>query len=110
MARSTALENTAKVRAKEAWIMLYERNKMTHDRPNNKPAFSAYPKSITPTGENLAWRLPTAKLAIEAWAETNEKYGGQGHRIAMLDKKVKKVGIACYEKDGLTCWAMCLGY
>ena len=110
--RDAELEKIAKLRAKEQWIMCYERGKCTHTRPNGKAWSTAYPKSMTSKAENLAWGYWSCKSVVtdaDGWAETYEKYAGQGHRRNMLSKKVTKVGIACYEKDGETCWAMCLG-
>lgn len=111
--RDTALENTAKTRAKEAWTMYYEKGRATHTRPNGSDCFTAYPAGLKYKGENLAWGQTTSNSVILdptwGWAETNAKYAGQGHRRNMLDSRFTKVGIACYVKDGKTCWAMCLG-
>lgn len=110
--RDTTLENVAKLRAKEQWIMYYERQQPTHTRPNGKSWNTAYPKSLTTMAENLGWGYRSCRAAVidaDGWAETYEDYSGQGHRRSMLSKNVTKVGIACYEKDGKTCWAMCLG-
>ena len=112
--KDAALEKIAKVRAKEQWIMYYERGKVTHDRPNGKECWTAYAAGSNPCGENLAWGQTTSKEVItdpaRGWAETNDDYFGQGHRRNMLSNQATRVGIACYEKDGKTCWAMCLGY
>lgn len=93
--------------------MYYEKGKATHTRPNGKSCFTAYPSYLKAMGENLAWGHKTCAQVItdpnSGWAETNAKYAGQGHRRNMLSSSFTKVGIACYEKDGKTCWAMCLG-
>lgn len=107
--RDATLEKIAKVRAKEQWTMFYQRGLVTHDRPNGRKFNTAYPKKIRLTGECLSWMWTDPRSVINGWAETKCKYAGQGHRRAMLSK-AKKVGIACYEKDGKTCWAMCLAY
>ena len=113
LTRDTTLENVAKTRAKEAWTMYYEKGRATHTRPNGSDCFTAYPASIKYKGENLAWgQTSSSSVILDAtwgWAETNAKYAGQGHRRNMLDSKFTRVGIACYVKDGKTCWAMCLG-
>lgn len=113
LTRDTALEKTAKIRAKEAWTMYYAKGRATHTRPNGSSCFTAYPASLKYKGENLAWGQTSSNAVILnptwGWAETNAKYSGQGHRRNMLDNKFTKVGIACYVKDGKTCWAMCLG-
>lgn len=111
--RDTTLENIAKTRAKEAWTMYYEKGRATHTRPNGSDCFTAYPASLKYKGENLAWGQTSSNSVILdpnwGWAETNAKYSGQGHRRIMLNSNFTKVGIACYVKDGKTCWAMCLG-
>ena len=105
------LEKIAKQRAKEQWIMYYDKGKATHTRPNGKAWSTAYPSSMKYKGENLGWGYTSCKAVVigkSGWAETDKKYSGQGHRRNMLDKNYTRVGIACYEKDGQTCWAMCL--
>ena len=113
LSRDPVLENVAKTRAKEQWTMYYERGVATHTRPNGTTWYTAYPANILYKGENLAWGLTTSKATITdptcGWAETNMKYSGQGHRRNMLNPNYTKVGIACYVKNGKTCWAMCLG-
>ena len=113
LTRDVALENTAKLRAKEQWTQLYVNGKKTHDRPNGFNCFTAYPKGYTYMGENLGWGQTSSSAIILdgtwGWAETNKKYADQGHRRNMLNSMFTKVGIACYEKNGKTCWAMCLG-
>ena len=75
--------------------------------------FTAYPDNLMAMGENLAWGQITCEQAITdpnmGWAETNYDYYGQGHRRNMLSSDFTKVGIACYAKDGKTCWAISLG-
>ena len=113
LTRDPVLENVAKVRAKEAWTQYYANGKLTHDRPNGQSCWTAYPSNSNPSGENLAWGQTTSKSVItdaNGWAETNDKYAGQGHRRNMLSSSTTRVGIACYEKNGKTAWAMCLGY
>ncbi len=111
--RSAALENVAKKRAKEQWIMGFERKDYTHTRPNGTSWFTIYPANLSHMGENLTWGNLTYKEVItdpvRGWAETSFYYGGQPHRRSMLSKQFTKVGIACYKKDGKMCWAMCLG-
>lgn len=107
--RDAALEKTAKLRAKEQWTMYYSRGEKTHTRPNGKDAFTAFPSNVYYRGENLGWGQTSGQEIISDWAETGCRYKNQGHRRIMLDRKFTKVGIACYEKNGRTCWAMCLG-
>ena len=104
LTRSTALENTAKVRAKEL------ATKFSHTRPNGKSCFTAYPSGLKYKGENIAMGQTTAKEVTNDWQETNCKYSGQGHRRNMLNKNYTKVGIACYRADnGTLYWVQCFG-
>ena len=110
LTRDAKLEETAKKRAKEQWTQYYVNGKTTHNRLDGSKCWTAYPSSVLPTGENLSWGRTSCKDVINVgWGETNKDYSGQGHRRNMLSKDATKVGIACYEKDGKTCWAMCLG-
>ena len=90
-----------------------QNGKITHDRPDGRSWWTAYPSNLSFKAENLAWGQKTCEAAITnpitGWAETNVKYDGQGHRRNMLTSIATRVGIACYVKDGKTCWAMCLG-
>ena len=106
--RDKTLENIAKTRAKEQWTQYYVNGLVTHTRPNGKSCFSVFPKSMKNKYkcENLAFYYTSSKEVVEAWAEKNNKYSGQGHRRNMLSTKVKRIGIACYVKNGYTCWAM----
>ena len=110
--RDVTLENIAKQRAKEQWVQYYQYGKQTHTRPNGKSWDTAYPAGMRTIGENLHWGSASARVVVldpnYGWAETNKKYKDQGHRRNMLNSAFTKVGIACYEKDGKYCWAMCL--
>ena len=112
--KDASLEKIAKTRAEEQWRRYYVQGKTDHTRPNGRDCKTAYPTSAKYAGENLAWGQTSCKEVILhakwGWAEPNDKYSGQGHRRNMLNKSATRVGIACYEKDGKKCWAMCLGY
>ena len=110
LARDVTLENVAKQRAKEQWTQRYVNNKITHTRPNGMSWTTAYPTSFSAIAENLGFGYTTCRdVILNGWAETDLKYENQGHRRNMLSYEFKRVGIACYEKSGKTCWAMCLG-
>ena len=113
LTRDTTLESIARQRAKEQWTQYYINGKKTHDRPNGSSCWTAYTKGSNPCGENLAWGHKDCRTVVldpdNGWAETNKKYADQGHRRGMLSYEAKRVGIACYVKNGKTCWAMCLG-
>ena len=105
------MEKIAKKRAKEQWTQYFINGISTHDRPDGRKAKTAYPTSVKYLAENLSFNRKTAKEVIHTgWAETNNRFAEQGHRRNMLNKDAKRVGIACYEKDGLTCWAMSIGW
>jgi len=108
--RDAELENAAKVRAREAWERWFIVGGTGHIRPDNTDWYEAFPKNMHPFGENLAYWSPDGEAAVAAWAETYDKYEGQGHRRNMLTDSATKIGLACYTKDGKTCWAMCLAY
>ena len=109
LSRDVGLEQVAKTRAREQWTQFYANGKLTHDRPNGSGWQTAYPSRYGFVGENLAWGYTASSTVVEAWAETTKTYAGQRHRRLMLDDRFSKVGIACFVKDGKTCWAMSLG-
>ncbi|MBQ9065846.1 MAG: Ig-like domain-containing protein [Blautia sp.] len=108
--RDALLEKIARTRAEEQWRQCYINGRKTHDRTDGRSCWTAYPSNARACGECLGWGQTSGSQIISAWSEMNDKYAGQGHRRLMLDKKATRVGIACYEKNGRTCWAMCLGY
>lgn len=103
LSRDTALENTAKVRAKEIV------QKFSHTRPNGTRCFTAYP-NYSALGENIAYGQRSVNEVMEAFKETNENYSGQGHRRNMLNPNFNCVGLACYrDANGTLYWAQCFG-
>ena len=112
--KDAELEKLAKKRAEEQWRRYYKYGKRDHTRPDGSNCSTIYRnQKINYWGENLHWSSGSCREIIldpnYGWAETNLGYAGQGHRRNMLNEKFTKVGIACYVKDGKTCWAMCLG-
>ena len=108
LVQDPVLEATARERAKEQWIQYYSNGKATHDRPDGSSWKTAYPDGYVPVGENLAWGYFSGESVVKDWAENGKGYSGQDYRENLLSKEATKVGIACYEKDGYTCWVMCL--
>lgn len=104
-----ALEETARLRAKEQWEQFYINKTAAHTRPDGSSCFTVYPSGLSARGENLAWGHPDGASVINGWAESGKSYAGQAHRRNILDARFTRVGIACYSEDGRTCWAMCLG-
>lgn len=76
------LESVAMLRAAELAI------NYSHDRPNGKSWYTAGATSA----ECIAAGYQTAEAVINAWAEWNAYYSGQGHRRAMLGN----YGCGCY--------------
>ena len=104
LARNSALEETAKVRAKELV------QQFSHTRPNGTICFTAYPSGMMAAGENIAAGHPSIQVVTEAWKETSMKYDGQGHRRNMLSSEFNAVGIAGYYHNGVIYWVQCFGY
>lgn len=101
--RNSALEETAKIRAKEIVTQF------SHTRPNGSDCFTAYPKGLMAMGENIAYGYPSAQSVTEAWKETNDNYSGQGHRRNMLSRSFNAVGIAGYVHNGQIYWVQSFG-
>ena len=110
LTRDPALEKIAQKRAQEQWTQYYVNGVATHNRPDGSSCWTAYSGYSSPCGECLAWGYTTSDSVINAWAENDEGYAGQGHRRIMLSSQATKVGIAKYTKDGKTCWALSTGY
>lgn len=105
LVRNEALEETAKIRAKEIAEVF------SHTRPDGSSFFTAYPDYPMPTGECIARGYRTCEDVTEAWKETNEPFDGQGHRREMLDPLSNCVGIAGYkDKYGVIYWVQDYGY
>ena len=97
--RDANLEKIAKIRAEE----MAKSGKFSHTRPNGKSGLTLI-KGNKAKGENIAKGQTSCAQVIKAW------YNSKGHRDNMLSgnkasKKFKKVGIACYEYNGVTYWA-----
>ena len=91
LVRDKTLEDIAKIRAKEIV------RKFDHTRPNGKSALTLI-KGNKYKGENIAKGQKTVAAVTKAW------YNSKGHRENMLRKSFKKVGIACYEYNGVKYW------
>lgn len=101
--RDAALEETAKIRAKDL-VEYY-----SHTRPNGDSCFSIFPEGLMDSGENIAIGFVTCVDVTEAWKETDENYEGQGHRRNMLYSNFNSVGIAAYKLDGYLYWVQDFG-
>lgn len=92
--RDAGLEKIARIRAEE--IAKYK--KFSHTRPNGKSGLTLI-KGNLHKGENIAMGQKDCASVSRAW------YNSPGHRANMLRKPFKKVGIACYEYNGVKYWA-----
>ena len=103
LVRDTALEETAKIRAKEL------ATKYSHTRPDGSSCWTAFPDGYWAKGENIAWGQRTWNQVTEAWKETEDPYSGQGHRRNMLNPNFNSVGVAGYKLNGVIYWAQDFG-
>jgi uncharacterized protein YkwD len=92
--KDASLEKIAKIRAEE----MAKTGKFSHTRPNGKSGLTLI-KTKKAKGENIAMGQKTCAQVSKAW------YNSKGHRANMLRKKFTRVGIACYEYNGVTYWA-----
>lgn len=92
--KDAGLEKIAKIRAEE----MAKHHKFSHTRPNGKSGLSLI-KGNKWKGENIAMGQKTCAAVSKAW------YNSMGHRENMLRKQFTKVGIACFEYNGVTYWA-----
>ena len=96
--------NTQKVKCSDLGTMVYDYElekaamqraaeivlSFSHTRPNGEDCFTAYDTGYS-AGENIAtgyYSYNDASSVFEGWQETNEKYGGQGHRRNMLQSSI----------------------
>lgn len=100
--RDSALEETAKLRAKEITV------RFSHTRPNGTRCFTAYP-AYQATGENIAMGQQSAKSVVNDWKESSNGYSQQGHRRNMLNPNYNAIGIAAYRKNGTIYWVQSFG-
>lgn len=86
------LEKVAMQRAAEIAL------KFSHARPDGTICSTLFPGGYSAEGENIAYgwgegSITTAQKAFEGWCETNDSYGGQGHRRNMLSGNFNRIGI-----------------
>jgi uncharacterized protein YkwD len=82
----------------------------SHDRLDGTDCFTAYPSDIGTAGENIAYGFTSVDSVMDAWKETNEGYGGQGHRRNMLNSAFNVYGEACVIMEGCKFWVQEFGY
>ena len=104
LAYDYALEQIAMQRAAEI-ALNYD-----HIRPDGTICFTAEYEGVNSYGENIAiGTYGNAEVYFEQWQETNELYGGQGHRRNMLNQGFNAIGIGYAEVNGVKCWVQEFG-
>lgn len=92
---SDELCKVADIRAKEIV------KSFSHTRPNGASCFTVLKENgITyrTAGENLAYGQKTASAVMNGWMNSS------GHRVNILNKNFGKIGIACYNFNGVKYW------
>ncbi len=101
------LEKIAMQRAMEIALLF------AHQRPDGSSIYNISVGGITSEGENIAigtgGMTSTASKAFAQWREDKEKYGGQGHRRAMLSDSFVCVGIAHVTVGNVDCYVQEFG-
>ncbi|MDO5521790.1 MAG: CAP domain-containing protein [bacterium] len=92
---TTALNNAATKRAKEIV------SNFSHTRPDGTSGVTVlkeYGISYMAWGENIAYGQKSASAVMDSWMNS------AGHRANILSSKFGKVGIGCYELNGVLYW------
>lgn len=92
---SDELCKVANIRAKEIV------KSFSHTRPNGTSCFTAFNENgvtYRNAGENIAYGQKTATIVMNAWMNS------AGHRANILNKNFGKIGIACYNFNGVKYW------
>ncbi len=92
--RNTALENAAKVRAKECVVYIDD----NHTRPDGSACETAMPAGYVWYGENEAEGQEDAVEVMKDWKESPD------HREKMLFSEFRYVGVAAYRHNGVIYW------
>lgn len=74
----------------------------SHTRPNGSSFFTAADElgvSYRSAGENIAYGYATPEQVVRGWMNS------EGHRKNILSASFSKIGIGCYESDGVLYWS-----
>lgn len=74
----------------------------SHTRPNGSSCFTAAKElgvSYRSAGENIAYGYPTPEKVVEGWMNS------EGHRKNILSSSFSKIGIGCYQNNGILYWS-----
>lgn len=96
LVRDDGAAEVAHVRAKEIV------KSFSHTRPNGKSCFTAAEElgvSYRSAGENIAYGYPTPQKVVDGWMNS------EGHRKNILSASFSKIGIGCYESNGVLYWS-----
>ena len=73
----------------------------SHTRPNGSSCFTAAKElgiSYRSAGENIAYGYPTPQKVVEGWMNS------EGHRKNILSSSFSRIGIGCYQNNGILYW------
>ena len=96
LALDSGATEVAHVRAKEIVTSF------SHTRPNGSSCFTAADEldiSYRFAGENIAYGYPTPEKVVNGWMNS------EGHRKNILSSSFSKIGIGCYENNGILYWS-----
>ena len=88
--------NVAHIRAKEIV------QSFSHTRPDGRTCFTAASDlgvSYRTAGENIAYGYATPEQVVNGWMNS------EGHRKNILSPSFTKIGIGCYESNGVLYWS-----
>ena len=92
---TAALKKAAHQRAVETKTLF------SHDRPDGTSCFTVLAEfgiDYRAAGENIAYGQRSPEEVVDAWMNS------AGHRANILSKNFGKVGIGCYESNGILYW------
>ena len=92
----TGATNVAHIRAKEIV------QSFSHTRPDGRTCFTAASDlgvSYRTAGENIAYGYATPEQVVNGWMNS------EGHRKNILSPSFTKIGIGCYESNGVLYWS-----
>ena len=98
------LEQSAMQRAAEIAV------RFDHTRTDGTDCSTVIPDDMAAYGENIASGYSDHKSVFTGWQETNEGFGGQGHRRNMLSENFNCIGIGHVVYNGRHYWVQEFGY
>lgn len=96
LAQDKGAAEVAHLRAKEIV------KSFSHTRPDGSSCFTAAKElgvTYRSAGENIAYGYPTPQKVVEGWMNS------EGHRKNILSTSFSKIGIGCYNSNGVLYWS-----